>query len=109
MPQMNANSAGGSAQNKKKFEVEHEQIVQEEDQEYEESKSHLGSRNKTLEHKDKEDEEEYVWQQSESKVKNKQSRVSEGKEEEKQNRQTKPQTGTHEEQVYEQSFEDREI
>ncbi len=31
MPQMNANSAGGSAQNKKKFEVEHEQIVQEED------------------------------------------------------------------------------
>lgn len=60
MPQMNstpaANSAGG--QNKKRFEVENEKIVEEEDEEYEDSKSHLEkSRKRTLEHKEKEEEE----------------------------------------------------
>lgn len=47
MPQMTAPNM-----KKKKFEVSNENVVHEEDEEYEESKSHLGSRNKTLEHKE---------------------------------------------------------
>jgi hypothetical protein len=61
MPQMNPNPNANPASKKKKFEVANENVVHEEDEEYEESKSHLGSRNKTLEHKDEHDE-DYEWE-----------------------------------------------
>ena len=70
MPQMTAPVTNQPQQpNKNKFQVNQENIVQEEDEEYEESKSHLGSRQKTLEQRDEEEEEgegegeEYGWEE----------------------------------------------
>lgn len=48
MPQMTNPNPNNPNNKKKKFEVANENVVHEEDEEYEESKSHLGSRNKTL-------------------------------------------------------------
>lgn len=53
---------------RKKFEVEHEQVVHEEDEEYEESKSHLGSKKVTLE---REEDAEDSFPLEESRVKSK--------------------------------------
>ena len=45
---------------KKKFEVDHNQIVKEEDEEYEESRSYAETKQKTQSHKDEQElEEEY--------------------------------------------------
>jgi hypothetical protein len=85
MPQMTA--PNNANLKKKKFEVSNENVVHEEDEEYEESKSHLGSRNKTLEQKEEQDEDEYGWEEEtkEKEVKEedaKESGVKVGKEEE---------------------------